>query len=220
MKKSTELKKCSKKYMIWLKASVNKVLNLKTERSNMKAKLSVLKELLTAPLTIIPKVDKEPIKTTITIMFLNWLLVSLGIVCYLEKIKYLPYIMIIGSVIQVIYSFLLTIALNMIGGKGKLKDALASLTYPNFGLALSFFIVTSISKIFPLLGGAIGIILFTIYSIIGIAGSFRVLKESFKVDIVTIWITQILLFSALILSAYLLTVLLSPFLHSSLPSFF
>ncbi|MEM5815173.1 MAG: hypothetical protein QXD89_01645 [Candidatus Aenigmatarchaeota archaeon] len=183
----------------------------------MKFDPKMLKDLLISPQASLLKLEKEKIENAVIQMLLNWILLSVSFSLLLDNSQYVLPIIFAGILINLLFAFLLTLGLTIVGGKGKLKNSLDATTYPFFGFSLSFLVVSLISKANSTASIILGVFLFSIYLLIALVGSLRVLKEAFKLDIVTIWIVKSLIITSLILTVYF-TLFLTPFFTNQIAS--
>lgn len=182
--------------------------------------IKVLKGLLIEPHKYLTVAEKENIETTIVVMCLNWILITIGASIFLENFAYSPLILVMGIITQLVFSFFLNVALILVGGKGSFKNVLDSLTYPYFGFSFIFFLLSIIKRTASLFIPIIGIVVFPLYLTIGIVGSIRMLKDTFKTEILTVWVIGSLTITALVLSIYLIAALSYPSFLKSLFSLF
>jgi len=169
--------------------------------------LQTLKELLAAPHEAITKVAKSRnINEAIVMLTMNWLLVSLAFSLYTGNYSLIPAILVAGIIGTLFVGFLLHIGLTMAGGRGDFTSILSSLTYPFFGVAFSSLIVSAFFSWSEVVAVFIGAILFILYFTIALTGVFRLIKETYKLDIITIWIVTSLVLLAVLASIYLLSV--------------
>ena len=168
--------------------------------------LQTLKELLTAPHEALPKKAKMKDRNeTIVMLVMNWILVAIGIALVLNNYSLGPAILVLGILGTLVTAFFIYLAFTVVGGKGDYTSALISLTYPFFGVSFSTLAISIISIWSEVASIFIGIILFSLYFTVGLTGMFRVLKENFKTDLVSVWIVISLLILAIVLSVYKLT---------------
>ncbi|MEM0333341.1 MAG: hypothetical protein QXX30_02655 [Candidatus Aenigmatarchaeota archaeon] len=186
----------------------------------MAINIEMLKKLLIEPHNFLSKIEKEKTETTLVLACLNWILISIAIGVALENFKYSLAALVLGIIFQLIISFFITVTLKMFGGKGNYKNALDALTYPYFGLAFSTIVVSLISKTIPYVSGIIGLILFMLYFTIGFSGNIKVLKESFKCDLITVIVSKAIIATAFIISIYLAALFAYPSIFRTLFSFF
>ncbi len=172
---------------------------------NMPITLKKLKDLLTSPHEILPKIAKERNVNEATVMLvINWVLISTGLALSSQNYSIIPAVIVFGIIATLTTSFLIQLSLTILGGKGDYSSALAASTYPFFGLALSSLIVSIIFFWSDKIAVILGTFLFVLYFTVALTGAFRVLKESFKVDIITVWIVTSLLMLAIFGSMYIM----------------
>jgi hypothetical protein len=168
--------------------------------------LQTLKELLAAPHEAITKVAKSRnINEAIVMLTMNWLLVSVAFSLYTGNYSLIPAILVAGIIGTLFVDFLLHMGLTIVGGKGDFTSILTASTYPFFGLALSSLIVSALFSWSEVVAVFIGAILFILYFTIAFTGMFRLIKETYKLDIITIWIVTSLVLLAALASVYLLS---------------
>ena len=168
--------------------------------------LQTLKELLAAPHEAITKVAKSRnINEAIVMLTMNWLLVSVAFSLYTGNYSLIPAILVAGIIGTLFVDFLLHMGLTIVGGKGDFTSILTASTYPFFGLALSFLIVSAFFSWSEVVAVVIGTILFILYFTVAFTGMFRLIKETYKLDIITIWIVTSLVLLAALASVYLLS---------------
>ncbi|MCX8190974.1 MAG: hypothetical protein N3D78_02220 [Candidatus Aenigmarchaeota archaeon] len=163
--------------------------------------LGLLKNLLIKPHETLPKI-KESSDTTVAQMLLNWILVGIGIGIVSEQIVYSLAAIVGGIVAQTIFTLFLKAALMIAGGKGQYRDVLSSTTYPFFGLSLIIPIISLIGKTNPLAGIGAATILVTLYSVVALVGFLTMLRNSFKLDLITLWVILSLVIMAMTIAAY------------------
>ncbi|MGC8993494.1 MAG: hypothetical protein ACP5JK_01835 [Candidatus Aenigmatarchaeota archaeon] len=184
----------------------------------MPLNLEDLKKLLVNPEeALLNAAKKKNINEALVILVLNSILISVALGISLKNYSLIPGVLVAGIIGVLFSAFLLQVAFSIIGGKGKYVDALISLTYPFFGFSLSFLIVSLISLYSSYASIIAGVILFLVYWIVSLVGMVRVLKESYKLDIITVWITVSLVMLAAALTIYTIAILALPgsFLTSS-----
>jgi hypothetical protein len=168
--------------------------------------LQTIKELLTAPNEAITKVAKSKrTNESIVILTMNWLLLSVAFSLPTGNYSLIPAILVSGIIGTLFAGFLLHIGLTIAGGRGEFTSILSSLTYPFFGLAFSSLIVSAFFTWSGVVAVFIGAILFILYFTIAFTGMFRLIKETYKLDIITIWIVTSLVLLAALASVYLLS---------------
>ena len=172
----------------------------------MSITLQTLKELLTAPHEIIAKkVKAKDRNEAIVMLTINWILVAIGVSLISNNYPLGLAMLVFGIVGTLILAFFIYLAFTVVGVKGDYISVLISLTYPFFGVSFSTLAISIISIWSEVASIFIGIILFSLYFTIGLTGMFRVLKENFKTDLVSVWIVISLLILAIVLSVYKLT---------------
>ena len=170
--------------------------------------LQTLKELLTAPHEVLPKKAKMKDRNeAIVILVMNWILVVAGIALISNNYSLIPAILVLGILGTLIVAFFVYLALTLAGGKGDYTSVLVSVTYPFFGISFSTLIISLIHLWSKSASIAAGVILFPLYYVVGLIGMFRVLKENFRVDLVTIWVIISLLALAILLAIYEVAIL-------------
>jgi hypothetical protein len=168
--------------------------------------LQTIKELLTAPNEAITKVAKSRnINEAIVMLTINWLLLSVAFSLSTGNYSLIPAILVAGIIGTLFVDFLLHMGLTIVGGKGDFTSILTASTYPFFGLALSSLIVSAFFTWSEVVAVFIGAILFILYFTIALTGMFRLIKETYKLDMITIWIVTSLVLLAALLSAYILS---------------
>jgi hypothetical protein len=168
--------------------------------------LQTIKELLTAPHEAITKVAKsKDTNEAIVMLAINWLLVSVAFSLSTGNYSLIPAILVAGIIGTLFGDFLLHMGLTIVGGKGDFTSILSASTYPFFGLALSSLIVSAFFTWSGVVAVVIGTILFILYFTVAFTGMFRLIKETYKLDIITIWIVTSLVLLAALASVYLLS---------------
>jgi hypothetical protein len=168
--------------------------------------LQTLKELLTAPNEAITKVAKsKSTNESIVMLTMNWLLLSVAFSLPTGNYSLIPVILVSGIIGTLFAGFLLHIGLTIAGGRGDFTSILSSLTYPFFGAAFSSLIVSAFFIWSGVVAVFIGAILFILYFTIALTGIFRLIKETYKLDMITIWIVTSLVLLAAFASVYLLS---------------
>ena len=168
--------------------------------------LQTLKELLTAPNEAITKVAKsKSTNESIVMLTINWLLLSVAFSLPTGNYSLIPAILVSGIIGTLFAGFLLHIGLTIAGGRGEFTSILSSLTYPFFGLAFSSLIVSAFFSWSEVVAVVIGTILFILYFTIAFTGMFRLVKDTYKLDMITIWIVTSLVLLAALASVYLLS---------------
>jgi hypothetical protein len=182
--------------------------------------LKNLRELLTAPHEALPKIVKaKNANEAVVILVLNWVLLTVGFTLASQNYSIIPVVLVFGIIGNLIAAFLIQVALTTIGGKGDYTSALIASTYPFFGVALSSLIASIIFLWSSKIATILGTFLFILYFTIAFTGVFRVLKESFKLDIVTLWVAASLLILAIFGSMYLMATIYI-FKSGAIPSLF
>jgi len=168
----------------------------------MLALIKTLIELIVAPQKALQKVIKtKKMSEMLVILAINWILISAAIATFSSDYRTFFTILVAGIVGTLSLAFLLHLGLILISGKGDYRSVLSSLTYPFFGVSLSTFIISIVSWFDPALL-FLGMVLLAIYFTVALFGTFRILKESFKLDLVSVWIVIGLLLLAILLSIY------------------
>jgi len=174
----------------------------------MSLTLQKLKELLVSPHEIIARKAKTKDKNeTIVMLTINWILIAIGVALFSQNYSLAPAILVLGIVGTLIAAFYIYLAFTVMGGKGDYTSVLISLTYPFFGVAFSTLVISLIYIWLETASFFIGAILFTLYFTVGLTGMFRVLKENFKMELVTVWIVISLLLLAIFISFYKLAII-------------
>jgi len=182
--------------------------------------LQTLKELLAAPHEILPKIAKaKNTNEAVVMLVINWVLLTVGFALASQNYSIIPTVLVFGIIGTLIAAFFIQVALTVIGGKGDYASALIASTYPFFGVALSSLIVSIIFLWSSRIAAVIGAFLFVLYFTVAFTGAFRVLKESFKLDIVTLWVATSLLLLAIFGSMYLMATIYI-FKSGTIPSLF
>jgi hypothetical protein len=172
----------------------------------MPIKLQTLKELLTAPHEAITKVAKsKSTNESIVMLTMNWVLLSVAFSLPTGNYSLIPAILVSGIIGTLFAGFLLHIGLTIAGGRGDFTSILSSLTHPFFGAAFSSLIVSAFFIWSGVVAVFIGAILFILYFTIALTGMFRLIKETYKLDMITIWIVTSLVLLAALASVYLLS---------------
>jgi hypothetical protein len=166
--------------------------------------LQTLKELLTAPHEALPRIAKaKNTNEAIVMLVINWILLTIAFAIVSQNYSIIPAVLVSGIVGTLVLAFFLQVALTTIGGKGDYTSVLIASTYPFFGAALSSLIVSLIFLWQVKVAAILGAILFVFYFTVAFTGAFRVLKENFKLDVVTIWVVTSLLMLAIATALYL-----------------
>jgi hypothetical protein len=182
--------------------------------------LQTIKELLTVPHEILPKIAKaKNTNEAVVMLVINWVLLTVGFASASQNYSIIPAVLVFGIIGTLITAFFIQVALTVIGGKGDYASALIASTYPFFGVALSSLIVSIIFLWSSEIATLIGAFLFVLYFTVAFTGAFRVLKESFKLDIVTLWVATSLLLLAIFGSMYLMATIYI-FKSGTIPSLF
>ena len=182
--------------------------------------LQTLKELLATPHEILPKIAKaKNTNEAVVMLVINWVLLTVGFALASQNYSIIPAVLVFGIIGTLIAAFFIQVALTVIGGKGDYASALIASTYPFFGVALSSLIVSIIFLWSSRIAAVIGAFLFVLYFTVAFTGAFRVLKESFKLDIVTLWVATSLLLLAIFGSMYLMASIYI-FKSGAIPSLF
>jgi len=189
----------------------------------MSITLQTLKELLIVPHEIIAKKAKAKDRNeAISMLIINWILIAIGAYLIASNYSFGLAMLVFGIIGTLISAFFIYLAFAVIGEKGDYVSALIALTYPFFGVSFSTLLISIISisiwsEVASIFIGFIGAILFLLYFTVGLTGMFRVLKENFKTDLVSVWIVVSLLILAITLSIYnLATLYASKTISSSL----
>ena len=189
----------------------------------MSITLQTLKELLIVPHEIIVKKAKAKDRNeAISMLIINWILIAIGVSLISSNYSFGLAMLVFGIIGTLISAFFIYLAFAVIGEKGDYVSALIALTYPFFGVSFSTLLISIISisiwsEVASIFIGFIGAILFLLYFTVGLTGMFRVLKENFKTDLVSVWIVVSLLILAITLSIYnLATLYASKTISSSL----
>ncbi len=170
--------------------------------------LQKLKQLLLAPHEIIARKAKTRNRNeAIAMLTINWILIATGVAIFSQNYYLAPAILVLGIVGTLIAAFYIYLAFTVMGGKGDYTSVLISLTYPFFGVAFSTLVISLIYLGLETASFFIGVILFTLYFTVGLTGMFRVLKENFKMDLVTVWIVISLLLLAIFISFYKIAII-------------
>jgi len=170
----------------------------------MPVTLQKLKELLVAPHEILPRIAKERnVNEAIVMLAINWILFSVAFSLTSANYSLIPAIIVSGILGTLTYAFFFYLALTVISGKRDFPGVLVALTYPFFGLASSSLIVALFfiwSEVFAMI---LGTILFMLYFTVALTGVYRVVRETHKLDVVTVWVITSLLLLAAFGSIYL-----------------
>jgi len=186
----------------------------------MSITLQTIKELLTAPHETLPKIAKaKNTNEAVVMLVINWVLLTVGFALTSQNYSIIPAVLVLGIIGTLIAAFFIQVALTVIGGKGDYASALIASTYPFFGVALSSLIVSIILLWSSRIAAVVGAFLFVLYFTVAFTGAFRVLKESFKLDIVTLWVATSLLSLAIFGSMYLMASIYI-FKSGAIPSLF
>jgi len=176
----------------------------------MSITLQTLKELLTAPHKIIAeKVKAKDRNEALVMLTINWVLIAIGVALISNNYPLGLAMLVFGIVGTLILAFFIYLAFTVVGVKGDYISVLISLTYPFFGVSFSTLVISLIYLWSNIASFFIGAILFLLYFTVAIIGMFRVLKESFKTDLITVWIVITLLSIAILLTIYGLLIIYS-----------
>jgi len=176
----------------------------------MSITLQTLKELLIVPHEIIVKKAKAKDRNeALVILIINWILIAIGVSLISSNYSFGLAMLVFGIVGTLISAFFIYLAFAVIGEKGDYASALIALTYPFFGVSFSTLVISLIYLWSNIASFFIGAILFLLYFTVAIIGMFRVLKESFKTDLITVWIVITLLSIAILLTIYGLLIIYS-----------
>jgi len=176
----------------------------------MSITLQTLKELLIVPHEIIVKKAKAKDRNeALVILIINWILIAIGVSLISSNYSFGLAMLVFGIVGTLISAFFIYLAFAVIGEKGDYASALIALTYPFFGVSFSTLVISLIYLWSNIASFFIGAILFLLYFTVAIIGMFRVLKESFKTDLITVWIVITLVSIAILLTIYGLLIIYS-----------
>ncbi len=166
--------------------------------------LETLKELVIAPHAVLPKVAKaRNSREAVVILTLNWIILSVAFTVIIKNPAIIPAVIVAGIIVTLAASFFLHLALTIISGKKDFSGVLVAVTYPFFGLAFSSLLISLFflwSELFAML---LGSLLLTLYSLVAITGAYRVIKETHKLDVITIWIAMALVILSIFMGIYL-----------------
>jgi len=166
--------------------------------------LETLKELVLAPHVVLPRVAKaRNSREAVVILTLNWIILSVALTVIMKDPAIIPAVIVAGIIVTLAASFFLHIALTIISGKNDFSGVLVAVTYPFFGLAFSSLLISLFflwSELFAML---LGSLLLTLYSLVAITGAYRVIKETHKLDVITIWIAMALAILSIFMGIYL-----------------
>ena len=169
----------------------------------MSLTFQTLKELLTASHEIIvKKTGAKDRNEAVVMLTINWILIALAVSLISGNYSLGPALLVFGIIGTLVLAFFIYLAFTIVGGKGDYTSVLISLTYPFFGVSLSTLLVSIISLWSEVVSIFIGMILFSLYLTVGLTGMSRVLKESFKTDLISVWIVISLLVLAITLGIY------------------
>ena len=176
----------------------------------MSITLQTLKELLIVPHEIIVKKAKAKDRNeALVILIINWILIAIGVSLISSNYSFGLAMLVFGIIGTLISAFFIYLAFAVIGEKGDYVSALIALTYPFFGVSFSTLVISLIYLWSNIASFFIGAILFLLYFTVAIIGMFRVLKESFKTDLITVWIVITLVSIAILLTIYGLLIIYS-----------
>jgi len=174
----------------------------------MSLTFQTLKELLIAPHQIIAKKARAKDRNEAVVMLtINWILIALGVSLISSNYSLGPALLVFGIIGTLVLAFFIYLAFTIVEGKGDYTTVLISLTYPFFGVSFSTLVISIISLWSAVVSIFIGIILLLLYFTVGLTGMFRVLKENFKTDLISVWVVISLLILAIVTSIYELAIL-------------
>ena len=175
--------------------------------------LERIKELLKSPLIAINKAKKErDVYKTFWILIITWILMGLGFSIIILK-TFNPIISIdagiivflFGLVFSLFCSYITSIIMNVLGGKGKYYQSLTATTYSSFPVSVGFFITAILAFIHPILI-IFGLILLIITAALSFSIYFKSIKELFSVDMITTFVGFIILIYVFVLSVYIISI--------------
>ncbi|MFH0929193.1 MAG: Yip1 family protein [Candidatus Aenigmatarchaeota archaeon] len=169
-----------------------------------------LKSILTNPAEAISKAKKSKnVSETLWILFLSFVMigaglsiVSLGMFTAVVSAAVGITILLLGSLFSAFLGYLLSIVMNILGGKGKVKDGLAVVSYSIFPISIAVLVTALLSMIHPTIG-FLGFILMAVQTALGFSIYFRAVKELFKTDMVRVLIGFLIMIYVIMISAYL-----------------
>jgi hypothetical protein len=98
---------------------------------------------------------------------------------------------------------MINFVMNILGGRGKYHDGLTATTYSSMPVSFGFLLLSMLYAIHPLLGMTIGIVIISITAALSLSIYFRALKEFYSTDMLTTLIGILIVFFALLTSAYI-----------------
>ena len=168
--------------------------------------LQKLKELLITPHEALPRIAKERNTNEAMVMLaLNWILLSVAFSLLSGNYSSIPVIIVSGILGTLVFTFFFYLALTIISGKRDFAGVLIALTYPFFGVATSSLVVSLFFLWSEVFAAFLAVILFMLYFTVALTGVYRVIRETHKLDAVTVWVVTSLLLLAAFGSIYLLT---------------
>jgi len=165
-----------------------------------------LKELLIAPHELLPRIARERnINEAMVMLALNWILFSVAFSLLSGNYSLIPVTIVFGILGTLVFTFFFYLALTVISGKRDFAGVLVALTYPFFGIASSSLVVSLFFLWSEVFATVLAIVLFMLYFTVALTGVYRVIRETHKLDVVTVWVVSSLLLLAAFGSIYLVT---------------
>jgi hypothetical protein len=103
--------------------------------------------------------------------------------------------------VGIFISWVFSLGMSMLGGKGKFYEGLVSIAYPLKLLSMGIFI-SALASYAGGIGGVISFLALSVFGILAYTSLFRATREMFRVDMITAFIGVSTLFVILMLAAY------------------
>jgi hypothetical protein len=169
-----------------------------------------LKDILFNPVTAILKAKKERnLNKTLMIMILSWVMVGMGV--FLEMysmglnvalVSSLA-IFLFGILFSLFCSYIISIVMNILGGRGRYSDGLTATTYSSLPISLGILITALLSTINPFLGAIVGFMVIAVTAALTLSIYFRAIKELYSTDMLMVFIGFLIVLYVFLISVYL-----------------
>ena len=167
-------------------------------------------EILTDPVTAILRAKKEKnLNKTLLILILSWILVGISSFLFFYRTTIILTafgsslaIFFFGILFSILYSYIIDVIVNILGGKGKYYNSLTAVTYSSLPISVGFLLTSILSFIHPILGIILGFITIAITTALSLSIYFRAIKEFYSTDMLITFVGFLIVLYVFMIAAY------------------
>lgn len=172
--------------------------------------LKTLRTILNSPLNAVKYAKRRKnMSEVLQILLLTWTIVGISLFAVSVRIFDLLVSFAVGVIgfvagffLSMFFGYLITRVMNILGGRGKFIDGLITISYSLFPISIGVVITSLLALIHPALG-ILGFVAIAIQTSLSISLYFRLIKELFRVNIITTLVGFFIIMYVIMASVYL-----------------